>query len=162
MAKDKHGLTPKQKLLADAYIETGNGTQAALQAYDTTDPNVAAVIGYENLRKPQIMAYISARCKEANLTIDRVLGKLSDQLDAEHTLQTATGEVLGKEPDWGMRHKAIETSLKYALPEFIALRQGDGGQPDAGSRHLHLHSVPDKVLKMVAKRAIQAEDEEPG
>ena len=50
-------LTKKQKDFADKYLETGNGTKAALEVYDTDDNNTAGVIGYENLRKPKIIAY---------------------------------------------------------------------------------------------------------
>lgn len=46
-------MTVKQKLFVKKYIErNGNGAQAALEAYDTIDPNVAKVIPSENLTKP--------------------------------------------------------------------------------------------------------------
>lgn len=52
MAKPK--LTVKQKAFVDEYVKTGNATQSAMKAYETTDYNTAAAIGYENLKKPQI------------------------------------------------------------------------------------------------------------
>lgn len=54
-------LTRKQKVFVDAVVETGNGTAAAMQAYDTESPVVAASIAYENLRKPQIIEAVEKR-----------------------------------------------------------------------------------------------------
>lgn len=54
-------LTKKQKEFADKYLETGNATQSALEAYDTDDPNTAGVIGHENLRKPKIIAFFEEK-----------------------------------------------------------------------------------------------------
>src|SRR3990167_1074175 len=52
-------LTKKQKAFADNYIETGNATQAVIDAkYDVKDENSAAVIGSENLRKLNVREYI--------------------------------------------------------------------------------------------------------
>lgn len=47
-------LTKKQKGFVKDYVETGNGTQAALKNYDTEDENTAAAIASENLTKPKI------------------------------------------------------------------------------------------------------------
>ena len=58
-------LSKKKKVFADTYIETGNGTQSALQAYDTSDPHTAAQIAYENLRKPDVREYIESHAPEA-------------------------------------------------------------------------------------------------
>jgi phage terminase small subunit len=57
--KKKDKLTVKQQAFIAAYTDTnkptfGNGTQAALIAYDAKDDNTAACIAKENLRKPQI------------------------------------------------------------------------------------------------------------
>jgi len=54
-------LTKKQKGFADDYIDSGNATEAALNNYDIESEdkeNVAGAIGSENLRKPNIKAYI--------------------------------------------------------------------------------------------------------
>lgn len=49
-------LTEKQKRFADYYIETGNGTEAAIKA--GYSENTASEMGYENLNKPHIKNYI--------------------------------------------------------------------------------------------------------
>ena len=54
-------LTRKQKTFVDTFVETGNGTEAALEAYDTEDPIVAKSIASENLTKPYIRDEITRR-----------------------------------------------------------------------------------------------------
>ena len=55
-------LTPKQKAFADYYIECGNATEAAKRA--GYKEKAAYATGAENLRKPQIIAYIEERQKQ--------------------------------------------------------------------------------------------------
>lgn len=55
-------LTPKQQAFADYYIECGNATEAARRAGYSEDS--ARQIGAENLTKPSISEYISARMEE--------------------------------------------------------------------------------------------------
>lgn len=48
-------LTHKQEQFVQEYVANGgNGTQAALAVYNTTDPNTAHVIASENLQKPTV------------------------------------------------------------------------------------------------------------
>lgn len=57
-------LTRKEKGFVNDYIETGNGTKAALNNYEIESKdkeNVAAVIASENLRKPKIQKAIADR-----------------------------------------------------------------------------------------------------
>lgn len=52
-------LTPKQKAFADAFIETGNQTEAARRAgYSARS---AKQVGTENMTKPAVAAYIKER-----------------------------------------------------------------------------------------------------
>lgn len=62
-------LTPKQDKFLRRYLETGNGTRAALEAYDTDDYNTAHAIASENLRKPSIMEKFKAAQDIAHATI---------------------------------------------------------------------------------------------
>lgn len=55
-------LTEKQKRFADYYIETGNATEAAIKA--GYSQKTAKEMGYENLTKPHIKAYIDERIRE--------------------------------------------------------------------------------------------------
>lgn len=51
-------ITPKQKKFADAYLKTGNASQAAREAYSVSTPNAAAVQGSRVLRKDNVKEYI--------------------------------------------------------------------------------------------------------
>ena len=55
-------MTPKQKLFADNYIVLQDATKAAREA--GYSKKTASVIGYENLQKPHIRAYIDKRMAE--------------------------------------------------------------------------------------------------
>lgn len=93
--KDK--LTPKQKLFADYYIETGNATESAKRA--GYSEKTARTIGNENLTKPNIFAYIARRTKKADekriATGDEVMefltrtmrGEIKDSFGLESSLQ---------------------------------------------------------------------------
>ena len=62
--KDKHGLTRKQKIFADALLDTGNGTKAAKLAYNVKNDRTATVIASENLTKPSIIEYFKSVASE--------------------------------------------------------------------------------------------------
>jgi phage terminase small subunit len=66
-------MTPKQKKFADEYLETGNGTEAALKTYNTVSENTAAVIASENIRKPKIQEYLSSKAERAAQVIFELL-----------------------------------------------------------------------------------------
>ncbi len=53
-------LTVKQRKFIRGYLETGNGTEAAMQAYDTSDRGTAHAIASENLRKRPIQDALAA------------------------------------------------------------------------------------------------------
>lgn len=53
---DADGLTGKQRLFCNYYIRTFNATQSAIKA--GYSKNTAYAIGYENLKKPQVKAYL--------------------------------------------------------------------------------------------------------
>jgi len=62
-------ITKKQKDFADEYLETGNGTQAALKAYDTDNENTAAVLASNNIRKHKVQAYLEDKAEKAAIRV---------------------------------------------------------------------------------------------
>lgn len=52
-------LTLKQRNFVKKYLEFANATEAAEQAYNVKNRKVAAQIGYENLRKHDVLQTIS-------------------------------------------------------------------------------------------------------
>ena len=76
---DESGLTDKQRLFVDAYLQTWNATESARRAgYGGNDTTLGA-IGSENLRKPLISALVKARLAEKAMAADEVLARLGDQ-----------------------------------------------------------------------------------
>lgn len=81
MPKTK-GLTLKQRKWIEAYIETGNATEAALIAYDCKDREVAGSIGSENLQKLALEEVM----EEAGLSDSHLLKKLYKGLEANKVI----------------------------------------------------------------------------
>jgi phage terminase small subunit len=69
-------MTLKQQLFVKYYLETLNATKAAMKVYYTDKRSVAAQIGYENLRKPDIQMYIKDILNSAGLTVDLCIKNL--------------------------------------------------------------------------------------
>lgn len=81
MPKTRTKLSAKQRIFVDKYIETkGNGTQSALQAYDTNNPSTAGMIASDNLRKPYIQEEIVAGFEKAGLTKQKVFELFSESM----------------------------------------------------------------------------------
>lgn len=78
-------LTTKQKAFADYYIECGNASEAARKA--GYSEKTAPFIGAENLKKPQISAYIAERLepreKQRIATADEVMQFFSDVMNGK-------------------------------------------------------------------------------
>ena len=117
-------LNERQKAFADYYIQTGNATEAAIKA--GYSEKTAYSIGNENLKKPEISAYIGERMTEqgekrvadANEVIEFytavMRGEVKDQfgLDASLSDRLKAGDALMK------RYNAIkETENKNTFNE---------------------------------------------
>lgn len=86
------GITYKQKKFSDYYNKTGNGTVSALIAYNTDNRVTAGTIAYENLKKPQIRAYIESKAREAAEQIYN----LSQNAEKEETKLKASQDILNR------------------------------------------------------------------
>lgn len=76
-------LTTKQQLFVDAYLESGNATDAARKAGYKGNDNTLASMGKENLRKPQIASIIKKRLEKSAITADETLQGLSDMATSD-------------------------------------------------------------------------------
>lgn len=107
-------LTPKQKAFAEAYIQTGNASEAARQA--GYSGKTARQMGTENLSKPSISAYIKERMDE----IDRQRVASSDEVLRFYS-SVMRGEVkdsFGLDASLSDRIKAADSLMKrYAVTE---------------------------------------------
>lgn len=120
-------LTPKQKLFAEYYIQSGNATEAAKKA--GYSEKAARQIGTENLAKPSISAYIAERMGGLDKSLiaesDEVLkfytavmrGEVKDQfgLDASLSDRLKAGDSLMK------RYAAASDRNKGALEKLDSL-----------------------------------------
>lgn len=75
-------LTTKQRLFVEAYLASPNATEAARKAgYKGNDVTLGAV-GFENLKKPQIAAFIEKRVEDAAMPANEVLQRLTQHARA--------------------------------------------------------------------------------
>jgi phage terminase small subunit len=124
-------LTPKQKAFADYYIETGNATEAAIKA--GYSKKTAAVIGAENLIKPNIKSYIEKRLREienerimnATEAMELLTAIARGELEEEIIVTFKEGYArVRKQPDIHQRLKALEQILKrYPLGKQDELKE---------------------------------------
>lgn len=112
-------LTEKQKRFADLYIELGNATKAAIKAGYSN--KTAAVIGAENLIKPNIKNYIETTmlnieserimsAKEALEGITRIAR--GEELETVVVSTPLGAEAVEKPPDLKTRMSAYKEILK--------------------------------------------------
>src|SRR5215475_12572057 len=72
-AMARSALSVKQRRFVAEYARSGNGTQAALAAYDTDDPHTAHAIASENLRKPAIQDAVTELLDAGGLSDEKLL-----------------------------------------------------------------------------------------
>ena len=71
--------TFKQGRFVDEYIRNkGNGVQAALAVYNTTDYNTANQIAVDNLQKPTIREEIIRHMRSSGVTRETILENLTE------------------------------------------------------------------------------------
>jgi phage terminase small subunit len=76
---EANGLTDKQKLFIESYLQCWNATQAARDAGYSGNDNTLGSIGSENLTKPKIREHIKQRLNTIAMSTDEVLARLSEQ-----------------------------------------------------------------------------------
>ncbi len=96
----KPKLTAKQRKFADKYIETGNATQSALQAYNTDDYSTAANIGSDNLNKPNIAIYLDRHVDKAKNRVVQLIDSEKEDIAlraSESVLDRALGKAVQRQ-----------------------------------------------------------------
>lgn len=126
-------LNERQKAFADYYIQTGNATESAIKA--GYSEKTAYSIGNENLKKPEISAYICERMAEqgekrvadANEVIEFytavMRGEVKDQfgLDASLSDRLKAGDALMK------RYAVTDNGSKGVLEKLDDVLSKIGG-----------------------------------
>lgn len=126
-------MTPKQKAFADYYIQTGNATEAARKAKYKGNNITLGAVGAENLKKPQIAAYIAermgqqdkSRVADANEVIEFytavMRGEVKDQFGLEASLSDrlkAGDSLMKRYAAAADRNKGAMEKLDGLLKEF--------------------------------------------
>lgn len=124
-------LTPKQKAFADEYLICGNATEAARKA--GYSEKTAAVIGNENLKKPNVIEYIAERQKQ----IDD-----SRIADAKEVMQFYSAVLRGEVKDQFDMDAALSDRLAAGRELMKRYEKSDDGRKDALSKL-------DEVLKEI-------------
>jgi hypothetical protein len=111
-------LTLKQRRFIKFYLKSGNGTEAALKAYDTTDRVTAAAIASQNLRK--LREPVKMLMEAKGLSLGRLLEVLDDGLRADRVISAVKGkEATGatndfiEVPDHKARHAFLQTAGRW-------------------------------------------------
>ena len=121
------GLTKKQELFCKEYIVDFNATRAALAA-NYSKPTAYA-IGAENLRKPQIQAYIkdlmAKREQRLDVTADRVVQELA-KIAFNDDAQIYEGAF------------SVETKEKIKALELLAKHTGAFNKDESEKTSVHI------------------------
>lgn len=109
-------LTLKESLWLEAYLQTGNATEAAIRAYDCTEES-ARTIGAANLAKVRIRERIRARVAEAGVETNEVIGTLASQMRCDGTefLSDSGGFSVGDIRNRGLGHLIRKMKLRRVM-----------------------------------------------
>ena len=110
-------LTPKQKAFADYYIACGNATEAAKRA--GYKEKAAYATGSENLRKPQIIAYIAERQKQIDDS------RIADAAEVQRFYTAVLKDQFGLE-------SSLDTRMAAGRELMKRLERAEGMKADTG------------------------------
>ncbi|MGL5961429.1 MAG: terminase small subunit [Cetobacterium sp.] len=100
-------MTEKQKSFCEHYLETNNATEAAIKA--GYKKNTAYHTGYENLKKPQIKAYIE---KKLNQESSKRIANIVEVLEFFTLIMRGERNEQDEQPNFDTRIKAASELLK--------------------------------------------------
>lgn len=112
MSEKKTRLTTKQAKFVKGIAEGKPAYKSALEAYDTTDPNVANAIAVENLQKPTVKDAIEKEMSRQGLTMDKIIAPVTKALTATKKIYTENGAVDTGEDDIEMQLKGHDRAVK--------------------------------------------------
>ena len=90
----RQNLSFKQRAFINTYLQTGNATEAAMKVYNTSKRSVAAQIGYENLRKPEIRQAIEWYITHKNPDLVSIVEAFADVLKNGTTRQKLAASIV--------------------------------------------------------------------
>lgn len=118
-------LTQQQRIFCEEYIKTNNATKAA-KAAGYSD-KTAHVIGCENLKKPNISAYIKSRLDEIN----------AEQIaSTDEVMRFFTSVMRGEEKDQFGLDAALSDRIKAGQEIMKRFEITKATQTDEGNTHI--------------------------
>ena len=151
-------LTPKQEAFVDAYIETGNASEAARRAGYSS--RTAFRSGQENLQKPAIQQAIHARQDEIRskrtATVTEVMEFLTSVMRGEITEKVVVTEGKGLgESEAKLMEKPPSISDRTKAADSILKRYGRPPRQEAEEQKLRIEKlkVEAEALKTVKDHA---------
>lgn len=91
-SRKKARITQKQKIFADKYLETGNGSRSAREAYNVTTDESARQIASQNFRKPAVIEYFIEKSED----MKHNLYNLARNAESEAVRLNATKDILDR------------------------------------------------------------------
>ena len=114
---DEYGLTAKERAFADYFLETGNRTEAYMDAFDVDDRRKAGQAGSRLMKRDEVQNYLAiARNKVSSERIasaEEVLEFFSDTMRAPSVdmgYRISAAKELAKR--YGLDKKVIEASVE--------------------------------------------------
>lgn len=108
----KPKLTIKQARFVKAKAEGKSGTQAYMEAYGSTNPNVAKVEASRTLTKPNVQEALQAELERQGLTLPKLVKPVVDAIEATKIVTSHT-EPDYEVPDHSIRLKGVQIAAKW-------------------------------------------------
>jgi phage terminase small subunit len=147
MTDEPKALTNKQQLFVDEYLQCWNAAEAARRA--GYSKRTAYSIGWENLRKPEIAAAISARMNEVHMSADEVLKRLADIARGDVADFMSIGP-MGFTLDLDSAHKEGKTSLIRKISQKTVTINGKTEDKEIHTEDIELYSGL-QALELIGK-----------
>ena len=130
--RDEYGLTPKQRVWADTFIETGNGLEADRRAgykqrMSDTNGQIPAIKQYIAMRmQPAAEKRIASADEVLQFLTDVMMGRVKDQFGLDASLQDRTNaakELMKRYAVADQRQQGTMAKLDAILLEFTTALQ---------------------------------------
>ncbi len=147
-------LTLKQKTFVKEYLANGgNGTQAAMMAYNAKDSGSAGEIASQNLKKVEIQKALNGQLEKKGLTLKQITGNIARM--AVHEIENPSAKVvlnanitllklLGGFPDDKQRGSTTNVQINVENLDYKVIKE-QLGTIDASIEHImgtkEAHSV---------------------
>lgn len=151
------GLTVKQRRFVEEYCTDYNATQAAIRA--GYSENTAAIIGWENLRKPNISEAIKKRLSDLAMSAEEITRRLAQW-------GRGTVEPFVHATEWGIdidlasEQAARNIHLVRKIKTTVTTRSKDGEVTKESRTEIELHDAKDAVIQLAKIQGLFIEKEE--